>query len=180
MIVSTPREPLWAFINARIGIPWSSDFRAIGIVRDDCLMGVVAYNGFTGRTCCMHDAIDDPTVIDRTFVRAVFEYPFIQCDLLAILAQVDEDNKHALGINKRLGFKEVHRLNGAANSGKDLIFLQMLRSECRWIKGLLDGKQERTAGPGLYLRSGEAGPVQQRSDQHADLGQPPRSVYALG
>ncbi len=82
----------------------------------------------------MHSAIDDPTAIDRTFVRAIFEYPFVQLKLRAVFAMVDSTNSRALDIDRRLGFKEIHRLEAAGLDG-DLLILQMLPSECRWING---------------------------------------------
>lgn len=135
MIVSQPREVLWAFINKRVGTPFSEDFRAIGAVIGGCLCAVVAYNGFTGRTCFMHSAIDDPTAINRTFVKAIFAYPFLQCGRTHVLALVDSANLQALDINKRCGFREVLRLEGSGLEGQDLILLQMTRNECRWING---------------------------------------------
>lgn len=134
MIVSQPVEILWAFINTRVGVPWSSDFRAIGVVRNDCLMAVVAYNGFTGRTCFMHDAIDDPSVIDRTFVREVFRYPFEVCGVTHILALVDSANQRAMSINSRLGFREVHRMDGAGLDGPDMVLLQLRADDCRFLR----------------------------------------------
>lgn len=145
MIVSTPRELLWAWINAKLGIPLSEDFRAIGVVQDSCLCAVVAYNGYTGRTCFMHSAIDDPSVINRTFVKAIFDYPFNQCKLTHVLAMVESSNTRAMDIDRRLGFREVNRFEGAGLDGGDVVLLAMSRNECKWI-GATDGKEERTPG----------------------------------
>lgn len=145
MIVSTPREALWAWVNSRLGIPLSEDFRAIGVVRDGCLCAAVAYNGNTGRTCFMHSAIDDPSVINRTFVKAIFDYPFNQCKMTHVLALVESSNTRAMSIDLRLGFKEVNRFEGAGLDGSDLVLLSMARNECKWI-GAADGKEERTPG----------------------------------
>jgi len=143
LIVSQPREALWSFVNTRLGIPLSEDFRAIGVVRGDCLRAVVAYNGFTGRLCFMHSAIDDPVVIDRTFVRAIFSYPFIECKCTHVIAMVDSANQRALDIDKRCGFKEVNRFEGSGLEGKDMILLSMNRDECRY----LNGKEKRSGTP---------------------------------
>ena len=143
MIVATPREALWAFINARLGIPWSSDFRALGLVKSDCLCAVVAYNGFTGRACFMHSAIDDSVAVDRTFVRAVFDYPFNECNVQTIIALVSSENTRALKLDKHVGFKEVSRLPGAGMDGHDLVILTMNRNECRWLK---HGKEKYSPG----------------------------------
>lgn len=135
MIVSQPREALWAWINARTGLKWSEDFRAIGAVRNDCLLAVVAYNAFTGRTCMMHSAIDDPSVINRTFVKAIFEYPFVEVGLTHVLAPVEASNTRALSIDSQCGFREINRFEGASMDGSDLILLQIRKHECRWPNG---------------------------------------------
>lgn len=149
MIVSTPREYLWEFIHARLEIPWSSDFRAVGIVKNDCLCAVIAYNGFTGRACFMHSAIDDPSVIDRTFVKAIFEYPFNQCGCSHVLALVDSANQQAMDIDTRLGFKELSRLPRAGLEG-DLVTLVMAKDECKWIK---HGQEKSPTGTRLHESS---------------------------
>lgn len=44
---------LWEFLQERIGIPWSTDFIALGRVAEGKLIGVVGYNNFTGpRVTC--------------------------------------------------------------------------------------------------------------------------------
>lgn len=146
MIVSQPVEKLWAKLNNATGIPWSSDFKALGLVKSDCLVAVVGYNGFTGRVCFMHNAIDDPSRIDRTFVRESFRYPFEICGLEEVLAPVPADNERALSLNFHLGFREVHRIPGGALEGSDLLLLSMRKAECRFLKGKFDGKEERSSG----------------------------------
>lgn len=94
----------------------------------------------------MHIAIDDPSVITRTFVKAVMEYPFIQCDLTEVLALVDSANEKALNFDKRIGFQEVYRLEGAGAVGEDLILLRLRREECKWIRSESNGSNESVAG----------------------------------
>lgn len=147
MIVSTPRESIWAWMNSRMGVPWSSDFRAIGVVQGGCLRAAVGYNGFMGRMCFMHSAIDDPLVISRTFVRAIFEYPFDQCGVRYLMAAVDERNKKSLEVCYRCGFELHDIFKEGAEPGADLLLLRMTRDECRWLRSP-DG-QRRTGRAGL-------------------------------
>jgi hypothetical protein len=169
-IVSTPREILWAWLNARIGTPWSSDFRALGLVKNDCLVAVIGYNGFMGRACFMHSAIDDPSAIDRTFTRAVFEYPFIQCGLNTVLAPVPADNAKALKLDYAVGFKPFTTLENADAEGKDLLLLRMRKEECRWIKELSDGQEGRTSRSRLHGCGDSTGRVEQGTRHTADVG----------
>lgn len=149
MIVGTPRESLWAFINTRVGVPWSSDFRAVGLVRGDLLCAVAGYNGFMGRACFMHGAIDDRSAIDRTFVRAIFEYPFDQCGVRYIFVAVDEQNQRSLNFCYRSGFELHDILPGGAEVGSErsLLLLRMTRDQCRWLRSR-DGKK-LTSSAGL-------------------------------
>lgn len=135
MIVAQPRDLLFAWLSVRTHIGATDDFRAIGWVSDGLhLRAVVGYNGFAGRAAQMHFATDDPAAITRRFVRAAFEYPFVQLGLEYLLAPVNSTNQKILTFTRKIGFREVHRLPGCHEDGGDLILLQMNRSECRWIK----------------------------------------------
>lgn len=135
MIVAQPRELLFAWLSVRTNLKAAEDFRAIGWVSDGLqLQAVVGYNGFVGRACQMHFATDDPAAITRRFVRAAFEYPFLQIGLEYLLAPVNSANQKILTFTRKIGFQEVHRLPGCHEDGGDLILLQMNRSDCRWIK----------------------------------------------
>jgi RimJ/RimL family protein N-acetyltransferase len=135
VIVSTPREKLWAAINAKTGIPWSSDFRGIGLVRGDLLCAAVGYNGFAGRVCSMHSAIDHPEAVNRTFVRAIFEYPFDQCGVRILFAPVAGSNTRSISIIERCGFHLHDIMKECSTDGSDLLLYRMERHECRWLGG---------------------------------------------
>lgn len=179
MIVSQPREKLWAWLDSRIKLDYSADFRAIGLVVGDCLTAVIGYNGFNGRSCLMHSAIDDPSAITRTFVQEMFRYPFEQMGLTHVLAVVASDNTRALEIDLRVGFREVHRLNGAGLSGADLIILEMKREDCKWLRRSIDGKKF-TPSTGLPGSGGRAGGGQPGVTGSADVGEPPHNEHTLG
>lgn len=176
MIVSTPRESLWAWLNSRIGVPWSEDFRAVGLVRGGCLVAVAGYNGFTGRTCFMHLAIDETEKTSRTFVRAIFEYPFLQAGLTQVFALVMEDNVRALKVDQKTGFTEVNRFEDAGMTGQTLVLLRMTRNECRWI----NGKRKLASAPGLRWSGRSPGPVVTERRESANMGESPQCYDSVG
>lgn len=134
MIVSQPRETLWAWLNTRVpAVGWTEDFRAIGLVRDDCLIAVAGYNWFVGKTCHVHIAADDKR-IPRSFVRAGFEYAFRQLDLVSVFAWMDPAKPHPLDIDYRLGFSDALRVPGGTVEGNDLILIQLNRADCKWLR----------------------------------------------
>ena len=144
MIVSTPREALWAWLNTRLGTPLSQDFRAVGLVRDGCIQAVAGYNGWVGRSCCFHGAIDDRAAISRTYLRAIFEYPFDQCGVTNLLALVSVENKLSLSFCERSGFKAIDRLTAAGLDGEDALLLKLERRYCSWLRGT-HGKEKSPA-----------------------------------
>lgn len=129
------------FFKDRLGIHWSEDFRGVLHIPEeyqdqpksmDHVAVAVAYNSFIGKTCCMHSVIQRPDLVNRKMVRETFAYPFNTCGCEAILALVDSTNAAALNFDTKLGFREVYRVPNGGIDG-DLIVLQMLRGDCRWL-----------------------------------------------
>lgn len=140
----TDRTAVWQFFHERLGLHASEDFRGVCHFLDadavpgtaatmDAVAVAVGYNAFIGRTCCMHSVIQKPEAVTRGMVRETFEYPFNVCDCTAVLALVDSTNEAALNFDTKLGFKEIARVPDGGREG-DLVVLQMLRSECRWLR----------------------------------------------
>lgn len=177
MITYDHQEKLWAFINTRLGVPWSSDFRGIGLVKNDCLCAVVAYNTFTGRSCYAHIAIANPAAIDRTFVRECFRYAFDFAGCLYILATATASNQSSVEQNLRLGFKVIGVLPEAAFDESDILLLRMTRNDCRW----LNGKQRISpSSSGLRGRSAGAGRVNGADRCRPDGRESPEHQHAMG
>jgi hypothetical protein len=139
---ATDRVLVNDFFRDRLGIEHSSDFRGVLHVPDayrgapssmDHVAIAVGYNGFVGKTCCMHVVIQKPEMMSPRIVREAFEFPFQVCGCVAVLGMVDSTNDAALTFDRRLGFKEIDRIAGAGLDG-DLVILRMLRSECRWLR----------------------------------------------
>ena len=140
----TDRDAVWRFFHDRLGLHESADFRGVCHFRDedslpgapmtmDAVAVAVGYNAFIGRTCCMHTVIQRPEAVTPGMVCETFEYPFLVCDCTAVLALVDSTNEAALRFDRKLGFKDIAVVPGGGADG-DLIVLQMLRSECRWLR----------------------------------------------
>ncbi len=130
------------YLNEQLGVHPSADFRGVLWVPDEYrnmlsrpehVAVAVGYNGFVGKTCCMHVVITRPELVTPRVVRRAFEYPFEKADCVAVIALVDSDNAAALRFDTRLGFREVDRIPGGGITG-DLVVMRMLRSECRWLR----------------------------------------------
>lgn len=130
-LTDTPPLVLHDWLKKRIGIPWSTDFRALARVVDDEIIGVVGFEGFNGRSCRMHMAGDRPGWINRALLHRAFWYPFVILDLPMVFGVVPSGNTRALAIDKKLGFTELLVIEGAHPDGA-LHFLQLTRDN--WLR----------------------------------------------
>jgi L-amino acid N-acyltransferase YncA len=137
----TDPTAVWQYFNEKLGLHQSGDFRGVCHLADvgpgepvsmDHVAVAVGYNGFIGRTCCMHVVIARPALFSRAILREAFEFPFLVAGLEAVLALVDSSNEAALTLDKRIGFEEIARIPNGGLDG-DLVLLRMLRNECRWL-----------------------------------------------
>jgi RimJ/RimL family protein N-acetyltransferase len=71
--------------------------------------------------------------MSREFIRVSFAYPFEILDLTMVFGVVPSGNIRALGIDRKLGFRELIYIPGAHPDG-GIHILQMKREECRWLR----------------------------------------------
>jgi RimJ/RimL family protein N-acetyltransferase len=137
IVAKTQEQKLSAlrcFQERGVPLTLTDDFQAIARLsdNDERLMGIVAYNNFCGKICSMH-IVGDGNWVSREFIRIAFDYPFNQCGLKAILSPIASNNTKALKFDLHFGFQEVHRVKDGWEQGVDLILLQLLKEECRYL-----------------------------------------------
>jgi hypothetical protein len=139
LVTDKPGEPpvIWDWLHRKTQLPWSSDLRCIAAMRDDgTIAGAVGFNGWTHSSCWIHVAFDGEHGLTRQLWKAAFEYPFTQCGMEAIYGQTPKNLDDALAMNRKLGFREIAQT-------VDCVIFEMRHDECRWLKGLKDGRQRR-------------------------------------
>lgn len=139
----TPPLVLHDWLAKRVGLPWSTDFRALARVVDSEIIGVVGYEGFTGAACRMHMA-GEGRWINREFLYKAFRYPFITLSLPMVFGVVPSGNKTALEIDLKLGFTELLYIEGAHPDG-GLHFLQLKKENCRYLLEMENGQKSARA-----------------------------------
>lgn len=132
VLISYPLDTLYEWINERVGLARSEDFRAIGRVKDGKLVAVCAFTGYNGASLQMHMAIDGG-MLSRHHLKESFRYAFEICDCKVVFGMVPAGNTRALEIDLRLGFEEVANIAGAHPDGS-LHILMMRRENCRWLR----------------------------------------------
>ena len=109
------------------------DFRAIEAVDDfDEIKGMVGYDNSTPNSIEIHFAVEGPMAI-RALVRPAFQYPFEQGSKNILIGRISADKARALDFVFRLGFHTAYRVRSGWAEGIDLVFVQMRKSECRWL-----------------------------------------------
>jgi hypothetical protein len=137
------REKAMDVLVEKVGIKRSEDFRGVMFVpeefrgvpaKQEHIAAAVGFNNFLGKTCCMHMWIPKPEFVVKSMICEVFEYAFQVCKLDHVFGPVSSKNTKALDLDRRLGFEEFYRLEGAMLDGSDLVMLKMARENCRWIR----------------------------------------------
>jgi len=137
LVTDQPGQPplVWEWLHKRTRLPWSSDLRCIGTMRDDgTISAAVGYNCWTDLACWMHVAFDTEHAVTRKLWQAAFEYPFVQCGKEAVYGLTPKHIESALAMNERLGFRRV-------TETVDCVMFEMRADECRWLKGVNHGRQ---------------------------------------
>lgn len=122
------RPIVWEWMHRRVLLPWSSDLKTIGVMRNDgSIAAAVAFNSWTHQSCWMHVAFDGPHSMTRDLIRAAFKYPFVDAGKAAIYALPHTDNADAMRFIPKMGFKQLAQT-------VDCTIFEMKAEDCRWIK----------------------------------------------
>ena len=113
-------------------MPTPDDAHYLGQVLNNEIKAVVVFCGFYGKSCMIHVASEGNHWNTKSFLRAVFDYPFNKLKLKVIIGTVAGNNEKALKLNRHLGFKDVATIPDAHDEG-DLVILEMRPSFCRWL-----------------------------------------------
>lgn len=95
----------------------------------------------------MHIAIDEPKALTRTFVRAAFDYPFVQAKCSTVFAMIQADNQRSLKLAEGMGFAPLTTVPGHA-AEPELKMLVMRKEDCKWI-GAANDRRNQSRPPSL-------------------------------
>ena len=112
-------------------MPVSNDAHYLGQVINNEIRAVVVYCGFYGKSCMIHVGSVGNHWATKSFLRAVFDYPFNKLKLKVIIGTVAGSNEKALKLDRHLGFKDVATIPDAHDDG-DLVILEMRPEYCKW------------------------------------------------
>lgn len=102
-------------------------------VRDGVLVGGVIYDNYTHESIAAHIAGWEEHWLSRDLLWVIFDYPFNQMGVKRIFANVAENNRQALAFDRKLGFRDVARIEGVYKDNVAAVIMRMDRDECRWL-----------------------------------------------
>jgi RimJ/RimL family protein N-acetyltransferase len=108
-------------------------FVALGVVRQNRLVGGIVYHNFRGCDVEVVGAFEDPRWALPGSLRALFAYPFETLRCARITAIVARRNKRARRLCEGLGFRLEGVARKAIDGKQDAMIYGMLRAECRWL-----------------------------------------------
>jgi RimJ/RimL family protein N-acetyltransferase len=103
---------------------------AIGLKKHDQTIAGVIYENFNGKSLMVHIAITGR--LTPAFLKTIFRYPFVTCDVDKIIAPVSSQNVKSIKLVENMGFTEEARIRDAAPDG-DIIMYTLTRNECRFL-----------------------------------------------
>ena len=92
-------------------------------------LGIFIAQEWTATAVQVHQVILNPLVLRHGFYQEVSEFIFQKAGRQMMLATVPSDNRKALSINRKLGFREVARIKDAFDFGRDMVIMQLRRED---------------------------------------------------
>jgi RimJ/RimL family protein N-acetyltransferase len=131
--LTADKERVGEFCTRLIGGYFWEPYTAIGLERNGEVIGGVVYDSFYGPSISAHIAGKPGTRwLTRSFLRAMFHYPFVQLGAKRITGPVEASNEAAIKLDQHLGFTLEATLKDAMPSG-DLLLFVMWKKDCRFL-----------------------------------------------
>lgn len=124
---------------------------AIGLLKDNLIVGAVVYNNFHKNNVNIPISIEatvilvDSQELSRYIVSALFSYPFAVLKVGRLQVTVARKHKRVRKLVERLGFKFEGIARQGYILGGDAAVYSMLPDECRWIRNAVSPIQSRSS-----------------------------------
>jgi hypothetical protein len=129
------RSEDWVWVNAQIPILQVEDTTGIMAVDTSTgeLVGACILDNWTKNSVQAHFMVSSPLVLKHGFLQECFGYVFSYSNLKYMYGLVPGDNKHAIRLNKHMGFIEKVRLDEAWAPGVDYVLMQLTKETCKYL-----------------------------------------------
>ena len=92
-----------------------------------------AFNEFRGRDIQYHAACDDPSILTRSRIKLLFQYPFEHLGVERISCVIASGNLRSRKVVEGLGWRQEGVIRKYYSNTEDGILCGILKEECRWL-----------------------------------------------
>jgi hypothetical protein len=131
-VISSDFNPISQWVAERAGCSIPNMGSAIGQFSGEDIVAGVMYENFTGASVTATIAVEPGTILNKDFMRLIFEYPFKQLGVKKMFAIVSDANEKSINFVTRCGFIEETRVKDYYESGDAIVFACTPES-CRWL-----------------------------------------------
>ena len=103
----------------------------IGLESNGRIIACTGYDQYLVNSIQAHIAIDGR--ITKQWLWFIFYYPFAQAGVNKIIAPVLSDNIKSIRLCAKMGFILEAVINGAGPKGQDILFMTLVKQQCRFI-----------------------------------------------
>lgn len=100
---------------------------------DGVIWAVCILDNWTPNSVESHLCIDNPMCLRHGFLEEIARFVYHVSGRKMVMGIVPSNNKRALRLNAHIGFTEVARIPDGYEDGVDLVVLQLLKENCRWL-----------------------------------------------
>ena len=104
--------------------------QSIGLKKNGEFVAGVIYENWNRRSITCHIAISGR--LTPRYLWAIFDYPFVVCDVKKIIVPVDATNSKSVKLVEKMGFTEEARIKDGMASG-DLILYTLAKNDCKYL-----------------------------------------------
>lgn len=116
-----------------LGLSTTPHLRGIKGIVDGIVVCAAGFDRWTPNSCETHLWVRNPKDLTRKFIKEVFRYLFVTCNLGLVIGITPCNNAAAIRFNQKLGWKTVYVLKDGYVAGTDTAIQVIRREECRWI-----------------------------------------------
>ena len=130
------------YVAQKIGVNGFGPHSTIGVFDGERIIAIIVYSRYDGYQCEISIVADSPTWASRRTLAVLFGYPFVQLKCHRITAIIRADNEKSISLATRLGWKQETNEQGLrqyCRDGENAHVFGMLKSECKWIRGVDNG-----------------------------------------
>jgi RimJ/RimL family protein N-acetyltransferase len=132
ILIDAPGAGDWIMERARGSFNPRAD-HSFSSHRDGKILGGIVLADYLGNSWSAHMASEDPYWFSRELAWLVFDYAFNQCGCHKMVTGVSSENRRALEIDLRGGWKLEAVIRDLYAPGVDMMVLGMTRDTCPWL-----------------------------------------------